>query len=363
MIVAPDHGSAGPVRGSEKVESMSYTPQTPSNPRVQSGSPFLHLDFDEEDDAVSMDILFSTAPQQELGTTRNQVKRRTQEVSGGDDSPRGTPPSGGTERFPSVPQIVELNRELRALAELMQQVVTNNESKYQDVMGALRKVASVLRESREEPRETRSDPKARAKSTVPLELKVKFLWCLIRLYAQIIVQREVRKHSLILLGREKNKSPVPPPPDPVTIQKFNETGKGGPKGRPGELRLDLEGPVRSPWNLCATRCFRKHFRRSGLYPEWSKSDIETAFLRHTETIRSHYQRDKGEITSFDLAERSYRAAKRNRLNTVRVQPQLVLYHLTSMLCSWLNTAALCVYRTKTWEDSGSMSTFLQRAEE
>jgi len=143
------------------------------------------------------------------------------------------------------------------------------------------------------------------------------------------VQRGVRKHSLVLLGRENNKSPVPLPPDPVTIREFNETGKGGPKGRPGELRLDLEGPVRSSWNQCAARRFRRHFRRSGLYPEWPKSDIETAFLRHTETIRSHYQKDKGEITTFDLAERSDRAAKRNRLNTVRNNPNP--YCITSLL--------------------------------
>lgn len=199
----------------------------------------------------------------------------------------------------------------------MQQVVSNNEAKYQDVVGALHKVASRLRESRDEFTEARSNPKARSKSSIPLELKVNLLrFPIIGLCAHVISQRGVRKHSLILLGRENNKSPVPPPPNPATIQKFNETGKGGPIGKPGELRLDLEGSVRSPWNRRAARCFRKHFRGSGLYPKWPKSDIEVAFLRHTETIRSHYRKDKGVVTSFDLAERSDRAAKRNRLNTV-----------------------------------------------
>jgi len=143
---------------------MSYAPQTPSSPRVQPVSPFLSLDLDQEDDAVSMDILFTTTPQQDLETNRNQ------EVSGGDDSP----PSDNTGRFSGASQIVELNRGLRALAELMQRVVTNNETKYQDIVGALHKVTSTLRESREEPRETRSNPKTHAKSNIPLELKVEF---------------------------------------------------------------------------------------------------------------------------------------------------------------------------------------------
>lgn len=129
-------------------------------------------------------------------------------------------------------------------------------------------------------------------------------------------KRQIRKHCLLLLGRENNKSSVPHPPDPETIRRFDETGKGGPKARVGELRLDLEGSARSPWNRCAARRFRKDFLRSGLYPTWPKVDVETAFLRHLETIRSHYMKDRGAITLSDLTERSDRAAKRNRLNTV-----------------------------------------------
>lgn len=207
----------------------------------------------------------------------------------------------------------------------MQQVVTNNETKYRDVVGSLHKVASRLRESREVLAGTGSGPRAPPKSGVPLELKVNFLRCpTVGRYAHVTAQRAVREHSLVLLGREDNKSPVPSPPDPVTIQRFYETGEGGPTGRSGELRLDLEGPVRSPWNLRAARCFRRHFRKSGLYPEWTKSDIETAFLRHTETIRSHYWKDKGAITSLELTERSNRAAKRNRLNTVWSDPVCIV---------------------------------------
>ena len=120
----------------------------------------------------------------------------------------------------------------------------------------------------------------------------------------------------MLLGRTDKRSPVPPPPEPERIQTFNETGRGGPKGQPGKLRLDLEGPIRSSWNKRAARCFRKHFQQCGLYADWPKEDIEAAFLRHTETIRSHYQRDKGTITLQDVVERNDRASRNNRVKAV-----------------------------------------------
>lgn len=132
------------------------------------------------------------------------------------------------------------------------------------------------------------------------------------------MQREVRQHSLALLGRVDKRSPVPPPPEAETIRRFNETGKGGPKGQKGMLRLDLLGPIRSPWNKRAARCFRKHFLACGLYTNWPKADIETAFLQHTITIRSHYQQQEGEVTQQDVDERNDRAARKNRMNTVRI---------------------------------------------
>ena len=121
----------------------------------------------------------------------------------------------------------------------------------------------------------------------------------------------------MLLGRKDKHSPVPPPPGPEAIRRFNETGRGGPKGEPEKLRLDLEGRTRSPWNKQAARCFRESFQRSGLYANWPKADIETSFLRHTETIRSHYLRGKGAITQHDISERNDKASRRNRLNNVR----------------------------------------------
>lgn len=144
--------------------------------------------------------------------------------------------------------------------------------------------------------------------------------------AYTTIQREVRQHSLVLLGRKNKQSPVPPPPEPEAIQVFSETGRGGPKGQPGQLRLDLEGPIRSPWNKRAARCFRKHFQQCGLYADWPKGDIEVAFLRHTETIRSHYLRDKGTITLEDVVERNDRASRNNRkknVGNVRMRVRLV----------------------------------------
>ena len=119
-----------------------------------------------------------------------------------------------------------------------------------------------------------------------------------------------------MLGRKTKQSPVPPPPEPETIRVFNETGRGGPSGQPGKLRLDLEGPIRSPWNKLAARSFRKHFRQCGLYADRPKEDIEEAFLRHTETIRSHYRRDKGTITLQEVIDRNDRASRKNRVNNV-----------------------------------------------
>lgn len=84
----------------------------------------------------------------------------------------------------------------------------------------------------------------------------------------------------------------------------------------GKLRLDLEGPIRSQWNLKAARRFRKHFQQSGIYPTWPDADIEGTFLRHTETIRSHYQQQTGEISRRGIYERNDKSARRRRVITV-----------------------------------------------
>ena len=122
-----------------------------------------------------------------------------------------------------------------------------------------------------------------------------------------------------MLGRKDKTAQVPPPPTCDQIQTFLETGKNGPKGKVGELRLDLNGPIRSPWNKGAARRFRRNFQKSGLYGPWPKADIEEAFLRHIETIRSHYRRQTGNLTGDHLLRR-VRSARRVRLQKVSSTP-------------------------------------------
>lgn len=93
MIVAFEHESVEPVRGSREVEPTNYVSRAPANPRMQTISPSPPFGFDQEDDVVPMDILFATTPQPEPSMNRNQTKRRVQEVSGGGGSSRGTPTS------------------------------------------------------------------------------------------------------------------------------------------------------------------------------------------------------------------------------------------------------------------------------
>ena len=126
-------------------------------------------------------------------------------------------------------------------------------------------------------------------------------------------KRHVREHSLVVLGRKDKTEKVPRPPSSDRIRTFLETGRKGPNGKPGKLRLDLEGPIRSPWNKRAAICFRRNFRKSGLYGHWPKEDVEEAFLRHTETIRSQYRRQVGDFTERDLILRRSRSARKIRL--------------------------------------------------
>ena len=119
-----------------------------------------------------------------------------------------------------------------------------------------------------------------------------------------------------MLGRPDKKSPVPNPPSSRRIARFVEHGGCGPGEDLGQLRLDLDGPVRSPWNRQAARCFRRNFQKSGLYRSWPKSLIEEAFLRHTITIRSHYYQQMGVMMDPAATERRVRCARKNRLNTV-----------------------------------------------
>jgi len=121
-----------------------------------------------------------------------------------------------------------------------------------------------------------------------------------------------------MLGRTNISSLVPHPPDPQVIEEFNVNKTGGPSKRIGRLRLDLEGPIRSPWNVRASRCFRKNFNKSQLYRRWPNKLVEEAFLRHIETIRTHYHQQTGRISADAATERQIRSARRSRVRTVCV---------------------------------------------
>ena len=123
-----------------------------------------------------------------------------------------------------------------------------------------------------------------------------------------------------MLGMINRMAPVPEPPTPGEIENFSETGRGGPSKKIGELRIDISGPVRSGWNRKAAQHFREAFEATLLYSHWSKEDIEEAFLRHVETIRSRYRQQNDSMSSDESDFRRSRAARRSRLKTVRSFP-------------------------------------------
>lgn len=102
------------------------------------------------------------------------------------------------------------------------------------------------------------------------------------------------------------------------IEQFNLKQIRGPSKRLGRLILDLDGPVRSPWNIRAAQCFRKNFNRSQLYNRWPNDLIEEAFLRHIETIRAQYHRQIGRVSASTALDRRIRSSRKSRLKTVNV---------------------------------------------
>lgn len=130
----------------------------------------------------------------------------------------------------------------------------------------------------------------------------------------------MRQHALLMLGRKDASSPVPDPPPPQIVEQFNLKRGRGPSKRLGRLRLDLDGPVRSPWNFKAARCFRKSFNKSQLYRQWPNEMIEEAFLRHTETIRAHYHQQTGRTSSGTTLDRKIRSSRKSRMKTVGAAP-------------------------------------------
>ena len=118
----------------------------------------------------------------------------------------------------------------------------------------------------------------------------------------------MRQHALLMLGRSDRSLPVPDPPQPREIEQFALGRSRGPSKRLGRLKLDLDGPVRSPWNVKAARQFRKSFNKSQLYCEWPNETIEEAFLRHTETIRAHYHQQIGRVSPSTISDRRVRSS-------------------------------------------------------
>ena len=134
---------------------------------------------------------------------------------------------------------------------------------------------------------------------------------------------EVRQHALLMLGRDNRSSPVPSPPEPQVIEQFYLNKSRGPRKRLGRLRLDLDGPVRSPWNIMAALCFRKNFNKSQLYGRWPNGLIEEAFLRHTETIRAKYHQQIGRVSASTTSDRRIRSSRKSRLKTVSIPSQML----------------------------------------
>ena len=116
---------------------------------------------------------------------------------------------------------------------------------------------------------------------------------------------------------KKSEKIVPDPPEEDELTAYNESKRGGPCRKPGQWRLDLLGPKKSPWNLRAVRIFRRNFLKSKLYGEWPKEDIERALFVHMDTLRARYGRQKGEISFDEYNQQKIKAARKSRLQTVR----------------------------------------------
>lgn len=156
------------------------------------------------------------------------------------------------------------------------------------------------------------------------------------------MKSDVRRHAILMLGRADNSSPIPDPPGPDVIEEFNIRNTGGPSKLLGELRLDLDGPVRSPWNVKAAKCFRKNFQKSKLYRRWPDDLVEEAFLRHVETIRTNYYRQIGRVLPSATLDRQIRSARRSRLKTVRSgQRRVTVHHSNSSLQLIRNRKYIC----------------------
>jgi hypothetical protein len=158
------------------------------------------------------------------------------------------------------------------------------------------------------------------------------------------MKADVRQHALLMLGRANNLSSIPGPPEPHIVEGYNVNKTGGPSKRRGRLKLDLDGPVRSPWNVRAAVCFRKDFNKSGLYRSWPNDLVEEAFLRHIETIRVNYHRQIGRVPASTVSERQIRSARRSRVKTVSLHypayPRLTLIQPNSSFSTDSTSAML-----------------------
>ena len=214
------------------------------------------------------------------------------------------------------------NRDLRELYSMTSRMLRNSETQFEEIGRILceflehsqtvnrpRQRAPALQQPRERRRRTAIDPGLRV-GLPPLAF-----------YEHLTnntTKAQVRQHALLMLGRINTSSLVPAPPDPQLIEEFDANESGGPNEGPGQFRLDLEGSVRSPWNMRAAQCFRESFNKSELYRKWPDDIIEEAFLRHIETIRTHYRQQTGRISTEETMDRRIRSARRSRAKTVGV---------------------------------------------
>ena len=214
------------------------------------------------------------------------------------------------------------NRDLRELHSMTSRMLRNSETQFEEIgrilceflehsqtMNRPRQRARALQQPRERRRRTAIDPGLRV-GLPPLAF-----------YEHLTnntMKAQVRQHALLMLGRINTSSLVPAPPDPQLIEEFDANESGGPNEGSGQFRLDLEGSVRSPWNMKAAQCFRESFNKSELYRKWPDDIIEEAFLRHIETIRTHYRQQTGRISTEETMDRRIRSARRSRAKTVGV---------------------------------------------
>ncbi|KAL6299909.1 hypothetical protein BKA93DRAFT_741554, partial [Sparassis latifolia] len=100
--------------------------------------------------------------------------------------------------------------------------------------------------------------------------------------------KNVREFALEMLNRQNRKSPFPDPPSRKELEKFEETGIGGPTV--DDFRLDLNSEKRkSPWNILAAEIFADEFVSRSWYACIDHEQIQNAFVIHLKSLGRQYQ--------------------------------------------------------------------------